>query len=451
MPGARLVVRRRNTLSDAGRTEARAATSSGVWTAGSQAATMIVNAVLSILLARVLGATELGLYTYAIALASIGQTVMTGGLNGLAVRVLSSERAANATTLTALILIREGFALVGLAAVTAIGFLAGGDREGVLTLVAASALVGRALEAPEMWFASVLRSGPVARLRFAVVAVVLAARLAALAWVPDLLVLVALYAVEALLSGAAVVVRYLRDPAAPGFARTSPHEVRRLLAASWPLLLSGIGYQLNQRVDVVLIQLLMSPGAVGVYAVATQVSQLAYFLPMVFMNAVVPVLVRAREEPDGGRRYRALLQAAYTRWFWLGAGFAVACAATAGWAVPLLFGAEYADAVPVLVVHVAACPFVFMSAVYSKWIVVEGYLWSSTARHWLGTAVNIAANLVLIPRLGLVGAALATLLSYVTASYLSCWAGPRTRLAAVQMSRAVLAPALALRRRRSTP
>ncbi|WP_255595482.1 lipopolysaccharide biosynthesis protein [Cellulomonas sp. C5510] len=156
MPGARLAARRRNGPADAARTETRAATSSGAWTAGSQAATMVVNAALSILLARALGATELGLDTDAIALASIGQTVMTGGLNGPAVRVLSSERAADAT-LTALVLIRDAFALVGPAVVTAVAFLAGGGREGVLTLVAASALVGRALEAPEMWSASVLR------------------------------------------------------------------------------------------------------------------------------------------------------------------------------------------------------------------------------------------------------------------------------------------------------
>jgi Na+-driven multidrug efflux pump len=58
--------------------------------------------------------------------------------------------------------------------------------------------------------------------------------------------------------------------------------------------------------------------------------------------------------------------------------------------------------------------------------------------------VNVALNLVLIPRWGGVGAAIATVISYAAAGYFACFITPRTREAAWMMSKALIVPLRAL-------
>jgi O-antigen/teichoic acid export membrane protein len=105
-----------------------------------------------------------------------------------------------------------------------------------------------------------------------------------------------------------------------------------------------------------------------------------------------------------------------------------------------LFGARYSDAIPLLQVQSIALPFVFMGAVLSKWIIAEGRLGASVVRHWAGAALNVALNLWLLPRYGLVAAAMATGCSYITANYLSLFLIRSTRQPACQMSLAIVWP-----------
>ena len=60
-----------------------------------------------------------------------------------------------------------------------------------------------------------------------------------------------------------------------------------------------------------------------------------------------------------------------------------------------------------------------MRAAFSKWILIEDTLFFSLITQGLGALANVGLNLLLIPRQGGIGAAVATLLSYATASYFS--------------------------------
>jgi O-antigen/teichoic acid export membrane protein len=135
-----------------------------------------------------------------------------------------------------------------------------------------------------------------------------------------------------------------------------------------------------------------------------------------------------------------MLQRSYDQAFWIGAAITAVIVALGPWAIGVLYGSAYDSAGEVLRIHVLALPFVFMGAVFSKWILAEDLLVASLVRHAAGAALNVALNLVLIPEWGLKGAAVATVVSYVTASYLACFIGGSTRQAGIQMSLAIFAP-----------
>lgn len=415
----------------------------GFWHTAQQAAVLGGNAITAVLLIRTLDLADYGVYAYATALSAFGIAVMTAGLSGLAVRELVAHREDNATLLTCFVLVREFFALTAFVALVAISLSSGGSVTVAATAVACSSLLGRAFDAPELWFASTMQTRRTAVIRIGVALSLFAVKVAAVLAGAPLFVFLSLFAIEPLIGSVLVVRAYRRTPHNPGWARPDRARIGALLRSSFPLILSGFANQLNLRSDIVLIQLVLGSSGVAVYAAGARISELAYFLPVAFMTASLPVLVSLRAEhgPESGP-YREFLGRAYARAFWLGVLVAAVVALVGPPTVRILFGAEYADAATVIRWHVLACPFVFMAAVFSKWIIAEDQLWQSVLRHSCGAAVNIVLNLVLLPRYGVAAAALATAVSYIVASYLSCFLTRSGRVAGRDMTRAIAFPVL---------
>ncbi|MCS5713724.1 flippase [Herbiconiux sp. CPCC 205716] len=432
--------------------DSRKSLGNGFWNAGQQGLSLALNAVIGILLVVAVPVQEYGLYSYAVALSSIGVAVMSAGLTGLAVRELVQDREANSAIVASLTLIREFFALVGFLIIAGLSLTSGDGLAIAATLLASSALFGRALNAPELWFLSHLRSGKPAIARISVTVALFGVRLALLALWPNIWVMLILYSAEGLISSLIIIGMYLRDKDSPGFARPSFPAMFTLLRRSWPLMLSSLADQANLKSSVIVIQALLGPKAVGVYAAASRLSEISFFLPVVFMNSTFPVLLKVRKEkgPDSSD-YRRMLQQSYDRAFWMGVLVAVSVIVVGTVVIRVVFGPEYADAEPILYIQAAACPFVFMGAVYSKWIIAEGYLWSSLVRHSFGAVVNIALNFALIPVMGVIGAAVATLVSYIAASFVASFLGRRSRFAGGQMARAIVWPARLVRNRLLRP
>lgn len=419
----------------------RRSLSSAVWATAQQLVAVGSTAISGIILARVVPVADFGVFSYATSMASIGTTILTVGLAGLALKALVDDPARSGRTMTALSLIREVFAAVAFAALLSVSLSAGSATVTVATALALTVLFARAVDATEIWFQSRADSGKTAPIRISVVVVMLACRvLMALAGasLADFLIL---YVIEAFVTSALLLVRYLTFKGSPGYARPDARTPRDLLKKSWVLALSGVAGQVNSRGDVIVIQALLSSTAVGIYSAAARLSEMLYFLPAVFMTATFPRLLQIRKKHGHASvEYRRELQSSYDRACWAGIAIAIVLYFVGPPLLVLLYGAEYAASGAILQVHVLALPFVFMAAVFSKWIIAENLLLASLLRHGLGAALNIALNLALIPAMGILGSAVATAVSYLLASYLSCFLTKSTRSAGVMMTLALLFP-----------
>jgi PST family polysaccharide transporter len=183
--------------------------------------------------------------------------------------------------------------------------------------------------------------------------------------------------------------------------------------------------------------------AVGIYAAAVRLSELWYFIPVALASSLLPALLRSRER--GAGFYRERLQ----QFFDLNAGLAYLLAGplwlASGWIVRVAYGPAFAEAGPVLAVHIWACVFVFLGVARGQWLVNEGltkfYLGATLA----GAGANVLLNLMLIPRWGPLGAAWATLASYGLSAWLSSFGHPAVREVAGLQTRALLLPLLGWR------
>ncbi len=105
-----------------------------------------------------------------------------------------------------------------------------------------------------------------------------------------------------------------------------------------------------------------------------------------------------------------------------------------------LYGAEYETAGNILSIHIWAGIFIFMRALFSKWIIIENVLMFSLITQGFGALTNMVLNFILIPQYGVYGAAIATLISYAMASYFVLAFYAKTRDIFWMMTKAFFAP-----------
>jgi O-antigen/teichoic acid export membrane protein len=426
--------------------DSRSIRQNSIWNALQQVSNLASGSVFAIVLAWVLPLRDYGVYSYALALCSVGFAVTTAGLNGLGIKYIVAEGMRGARSVAAILLIRELFCVATYLVLGAISFTSHDRLTTVATLVALSSLFVRALDAPELWYMAHMRSRRTAMIRVITVTVMVVVRIVAIVVLPNVWLFIGIFVAETALASLWILWRFCFEPDAPAMSRPARTEIRSMLSESSPLALSAIADQVNQRAAIVIIQPLLGSVAVGVYSLAARVSELAYFLPIVVMNATLPVLLRALDDSrrtGSDLRYRRMLQVAYDRTFQFGLAVAIVVTAVCLSPAKHLVSTELQPVFGVLAIHIWASPFVFMGAVYSKWIIAEGYLWSSLLRHGAGAVANIALNFALIPHWGLYGAALATVVSYAIANYVACFLGRQSRRQGYAMTRAFASPVTA--------
>jgi O-antigen/teichoic acid export membrane protein len=96
---------------------------------------------------------------------------------------------------------------------------------------------------------------------------------------------------------------------------------------------------------------------------------------------------------------------------------AVATSFFSNMVINLLFGAQYAEAGPVLAIYIWASVPVFLTVASNQYLIAENKTRVALFRTVAGSVVNVILNLILIPRLGMIGAAIAALTAYVVATF----------------------------------
>ncbi len=191
---------------------------------------------------------------------------------------------------------------------------------------------------------------------------------------------------------------------------------KKLLGDSWPLILSGISISIYMKIDQVMIKNMLDAKAVGNYAVAVRISELWYFIPMAITNSVFPAIINAKKISE--KLYYERLQKLYTLMTWLAIGIALPMTFLANDIIRILFGIQYQSASGVLRIYVWAGVFVFLGVASSQYLLAENYTKISFLTTFMGAVINIILNIILISKLGINGAAIATVISYFVSVFL---------------------------------
>ena len=188
------------------------------------------------------------------------------------------------------------------------------------------------------------------------------------------------------------------------------NEVKVWLAGALPFLMLAGAQVVNYYADLMMLTYMTSPRDAGLYRAAVQVADGMGMVLFAIAAAITPTLVALQTSGDWSR-IRRLLVASHRVGTVLVAGIALAVWAFAPEVLELLYGAPYAagsGALRLLVIGKAMYSTVAFGGVALSMLGEAG----AASRITAGAVVlNVSLNALLIPRAGINGAAAATLIS----------------------------------------
>ncbi len=368
--------------------------------------------------ARMLGTGDYGIFSYALGLVSIFSVFADLGLSPLLTRELAKkipEGRAYAASI-----IGTKFALLALSFLAVIVFAPfASDIPAANPLLPLVALLVT-FDALRSFGNAIIRSENrmerEARLSFGTEIATAILGVLVLVFAPSVTNLVLAYLVG---SGAGAIVMFmgLRNYFRGLFVSISRKHALVALRGALPYSAIGILGGLMTNIDIFFLGRFMDANAVGLYAAALRPVMLIYLLPTFLTIAVFPQMNTYVATGNNGA-LRSLVERGLIAACALAIPISIGGLVAGGSFVHNIFGAEYAGAtLPFKILIMTVVP-VFGNMILGHVLFSKDTRRAPIKASVTGLVVNVVLDLILIPRFGLAGSAIATLIAQISMSYI---------------------------------
>lgn len=166
---------------------------------------------------------------------------------------------------------------------------------------------------------------------------------------------------------------------------------------------------LNLRLDFVFLAAIAGPAALGIYAVASKYAEVLRLVPVAATWVLYPRFARSAAAEATASSRRLIPRAGAVT-----LTIALPLALAAGAVVPLLFGSAFQTAVLPAQILLIGLAVEGVSGVVTAYLYGRGHPGLNSLAAGAGLAVTLVLDVILIPRLGTVGAAIASSAAYLT-------------------------------------
>lgn len=384
------------------------------WLIGGRLINKLLVFFVGVLTARYLGPGNYGLIDYAAAYTTFFASLCNLGINSVIIKDFVDNPEEQGCAIGTTLVLRAISSL--LSALIIVGIVAIAEPNEPLTiLVVALSSVGllfRVFETLKQWFQSRLQS------KYVAIATVVA-YLAASAYKIILLILgkpVTWFAMATsvdFIALAVVLFWAYRKNDGPKLS-FSWKKAKQLLSSSHSYILSGLMIAIYASTDKFMLKQMMDETAVAYYGLASSVSIAWGFVLEAVIDSVYPSVIQAhsRDRESFERKNRQL----YALVIYMALAVSLVICVFARFLVVFVYGAAYEPTIAPLRIVVWYTAFSYLGGARNAWIVSENkqrylkYL-------YLGAAVvNVLLNFVMIPQMGTVGAAIASLVTQIASA-----------------------------------
>ena len=386
------------------------------WLMGERVLSLIVALFVGIYVARYLGPERFGLLSYAASFVGLFTALASLGLDGIMVRELVKTPERRDELLgTAFWLKAGGASLMWVGIAAAIPFTHNDSQTNILIAIIAFGVIFQAFNVIDFNYQAEVKSKYVVYAQFVQLVASSITKLI-FVWIAAPLVWFAcIFLLDAVVLAVGMTAMYLQNTGKIWNWKWSWQTGKELLKDSWPLILSGMVISIYMKIDQVMIKEMLGAEQVGQYAAAVRLSEAWYFIPMAITSSVFPAIINAKKQSE--ELYYQRLQKLYDLMIWLAVAIALPTTFLAPWVIRILYGEAFLPAAGVLSIHIWAGVFVGLGVSSGRWLLCENMQKEAFYRTFLGAICNVVLNIIMIPKYGISGAALSTLISQSIAAY----------------------------------
>jgi len=372
---------------------------------------MGISFVVTIFVVRYLGPKDFGLYSYALSFFWLFASLSTFGLEAITTREIVKHPDTKDEINGTIFFLRLAGSLAAIILIAATLFLTGEETyTAILILILSGSFLFQSFSAIEYYFRGIVKAKYNAYALSASVILSSALKVMFILLKAPLIYFVYAVVFEYAVLAFGLIAVYHHNKLSIFNWKYSKTLASSLLKDSWPLALSGIVVMIYVRIDQIMIKHMMSEEAVGYYSAAVRLCEAWYFIPVTLCNSIFPAIVNAKNVST--EFYNNRMQKLYDLLTWLAIGIAIPVTIFSNQIIQLLFGNEFSSASPILTIYIWAGVAVFLGVASSQYLINENLTKLSFSRNLVGMILNVGLNLILIPKYGIIGSAVATLISY---------------------------------------
>ena len=218
------------------------------------------------------------------------------------------------------------------------------------------------------------------------------------------------------ISGAILILIIIRKDIANLITKTNIVALKFVIKTILPFAIITLIGTIMFNTDVFMLGIWKTPEDIGVYSAAQRFFQFILIIPSMIATATFPLMSKLANIDNG--KFRIILEKIFSVFIIIGIPIAFGGLALADQIIPLVFGLEYIKAIPVLKILMIMLLFSFPLILLTNTIFVYNEQRKLILANVFGVLANVLLNFLLIPKLGVIGATIATLTSTVIVTYI---------------------------------
>ncbi len=197
--------------------------------------------------------------------------------------------------------------------------------------------------------------------------------------------------------------------------------LKKMLRYSWPIAVAGIAYVINENLDKYLIKQLIGDSEMGIYAACYKLAIFMNLYIMAFRLGAEPFFFNHADKKDAKETYARILN----YFVIIGALVFVGIVVYIDILKELFINKEYWSAIKIVPIVLLAYLFLGIYHNLAIWYKLTDKTRFGMYFSIIGAIITIILNLWLIPKIGIMAAAWATLLAYGTMTVISYFIGKK--------------------------
>lgn len=375
----------------------------------------ILSFLLNIVVARILSLNDNGMLTYAASWITFFTSVGTLGFNGIISREFSKDESRGNEYLWSCITARILFSIFAIVALQIIARISSPDEPElhIIILCQSMQILFGSFDMFIYWYRYKNQANITAVYRLVAFGISAAWRLFAIAVLKSLtLYVIGIVAETALF--VTFLIYFYRKHYTKGIL-ISKKTIQLMLRISYPFIFSAILSTIYGQADKIMLKSMVDNSAVALYNASTTLAGLVVIIPTTLIEGFRPDIMDAKLNDEA--LYQRRLRQLYAIIFWTCIAYGLFITVFARQIILLLYGQKYIEAVPSLSLVVWYTSFSYFGAINNVYMVAEDKIRWVQVTTLIGAIGNVILNYILIPVWGIVGAALASLLTQILANF----------------------------------